>query len=106
MFKKMLTAAALLGAATTAVHADEATARKDPKTGKSCVTMFSSEPTNTGLTRINFRNTCDSAFRVEIDAAERTRSGSIEAGTPEKPSKASVTCKAEERCEAAKWTFN
>jgi hypothetical protein len=105
MFKKSLIAIAVLGAATTVVHAGDA-ARKDPKTGKNCVTMFSSEPTSTGLTRINFRNTCDSPFRVEIDAVARTRSGSIEAGTPEKPSKASVTCKADERCEAAKWTFN
>jgi len=105
MVRKSLIAIALLGAATTVVHAEEAT-RKDPKTGKSCVTMFSSEQTDTGLTRVNFRNTCDSPFRVEIDATERTRSGSIDAGTPEKPSKASVTCKADERCEAAKWTFN
>jgi hypothetical protein len=102
MFRKSLIA--LLGAATTLVHADEA--RKDPKTGKSCVTMFSSELTSTGLTRVNFRNTCDSPFRVEIDTVERTRSGSIEAGTPDKPSKASVTCKAEDRCEASKWKFN
>jgi hypothetical protein len=105
MFRRTLVAIALLGAIATAVHADD-TARKDPKTGKSCVTMFSSEQTNTGQTRINFRNTCDSPFRVEIAAPERTRSGSIEAGTPDKPAKASVTCKADERCEAAKWTYN
>jgi hypothetical protein len=105
MFKRSLITIALLGAATSFVHAEDAT-QKDPKTGKSCVTMFSSEPTSTGLTRINFRNTCGSPFRVEIDALERTRSGSIEAGTPEKPAKAAVTCRAEDRCEASKWKFN
>src|SRR5262245_53994736 len=105
MFKKSFIAIALLGAAATAVHADDAV-QKDPKTGKSCVTMVSSELTNTGMTRVNFRNTCGSPFRVEIDATERTRTGSIEAGTAEKPSKAFVTCKADDRCETAKWKFN
>lgn len=109
MNRTSLIAIALLGAAATAVHAaDNAgdTTRKDPKTGKDCVTLLSSEATTTGRTLINFRNTCDSPFRVEIDVPEHTRAGTIAPGTPEKPAKASVTCRAEDRCEAAKWTFN
>lgn len=105
MLKKSLLAIALLGATANLVHAQDAV-RKDPKTGKSCVTLLSSELTNTGLMRLNFRNTCDSPFRVEVNTVERTRAGTIEAGTPEKPAKASVTCKTDERCEGAKWTFN
>lgn len=108
MTRTSLIAIALLGAATMA-HAEESTndaARKDPQTGKDCVTLFSSEATTTGRTLVNFRNTCDSPFRVQIDVPEHNRAGTIEAGTPEKPAKASVTCRAEDRCEAAKWTYN
>ncbi len=105
MNRTSLIAIALLGAAATVVHAGDAN-RKDPKTGKDCVTQLSSEATGTGRTLVNFRNTCASPFRVEIDVPERTRAGNIEAGTPEKPAKAPVSCRAEDRCEAAKWTFN
>jgi hypothetical protein len=103
-----LIAIAMLGAAAAVHAADNVqdTARKDPKTGKNCVTLLSSESTPTGRTLVNFRNTCDSPFRVEIDVPERTRTGTIEAGTPEKPAKASVSCRADDRCEAAKWSFN
>jgi hypothetical protein len=105
MFKKQIIAIALLGATVTLAHAQDAT-KKDPKSGKNCVTLFSSEPTENGLVRMNFRNTCDSPFQVQIEARERTRQASITAGTPEAPAKAYVTCKADDVCEAAKWKYN
>ncbi len=105
MFKKGIIAIALLGAAATVTHAAADTAQKDPKTGKNCVTFFSSEPGDSGLIKLNFRNTCATAFEIRIPAGSNIRKKSIDAGTPENPSKAFVTCKSSDGCETAKWLF-
>lgn len=104
MLRKSIVAIAMLGSIATLAHGAEA-AKKDPKTGKNCVTLLSSESTIPGLLRVNFRNTCDSPFQVQILASTRTRETSISAGTPESPSKAYVTCKLEDSCESAKWQY-
>jgi hypothetical protein len=93
----VLTTVAILGKAEEAA--------KDPKSGKSCVTFMSSEVTISGQTRMNYRNTCASPFQIRIQAAGNTREKGIEPGSPEKPSKAYVTCKADDRCEVAKWRY-
>lgn len=97
----MLATAAVL-AVTTAYAQDGA---KDPKSGKSCVTFMSSEMTPQGQVRMNYRNTCANAFQIQVQAGENIRKKSIEAGSPEKPSKAFVTCKSDDRCEVAKWKY-
>jgi hypothetical protein len=97
----LLTTAAVL--AVTSAYAQEGT--KDPKSGKSCVTFMSSELTPQGQVRMNYRNTCANAFQIQVHAGENIRKKSIEAGSPEKPSKAYVTCKSDDRCEVAKWKF-
>jgi hypothetical protein len=101
---KKILALALLAATTTLVHAED-TGKKDPKTGKACVAFISSELSDQGLVRMNFRNTCDSPFKIQIQATGATRQKSIEAGTPDKPAKAYVTCKSGDRCESAKWQY-
>jgi hypothetical protein len=105
MLKRSLITIALFGATISLAHAEDA-GRKDPKTGKNCVTQLSSETTDTGLLRMYFRNTCDSKFQVQIMASTRTRAGSIDPGTPEKPSKGYVTCKTDDQCEVAKWKYD
>jgi hypothetical protein len=102
--RKQILAIALLAATAVLAHAGEA-AKKDPKTGKSCVTFMSSEGTNTGMVRLNYRNICPSAFQISIQSSEARREGAIEAGSPEKPSKTYITCKSDERCEVAKWGY-
>ena len=105
MLNRQIIAIALLGATTTFIHAENAAT--DPQSGKKCVTFMASETTPTGQTRMAFRNTCASPFRVEVQVpvGNRTRETSIDAGTADKPSKAYVNCKADERCEAAKWSY-
>jgi hypothetical protein len=105
MFNRQLIAIALLGATAGFSHAQDAAT--DPQSGKKCVTFMSSETTPTGQTRMVFRNTCASPFRVQVQVplGNRTRETNIEAGTADKPSKAYVNCRADERCEAAKWTY-
>src|SRR5689334_12707351 len=88
----LLTTVAVLSQ-TPAIAQDAA---KDPKTGKNCVSFISSELTNTGQTRMNYRNTCATAFQIQIQAGDNVRQKGIEAGTPEKPAKAYVTCKPDE----------
>jgi hypothetical protein len=97
-------AIALLAASATLVHAED-NGKKDPKTGKACVAFVSSELSDRGLVRMNFRNTCDSPFRIQIQATGATRQKTIEAGTPDKPAKAYVSCKPGENCESAKWQY-
>lgn len=97
-------AISLLAATATLAHAED-TGKKDPKTGKACVSFVSSELSDQGLVRMNFRNTCDSPFRIQIQATAANRQKSIEAGTPEKPAKAYVSCKPDDRCETAKWQY-
>jgi hypothetical protein len=97
----LLATAAVL--AVTTAYAQEGA--KDPKTGKGCVTFMSSEMTPQGQVRMNYRNTCANAFQIQVQAGENIRNKSIEAGSPEKPSKAYVTCKSDDRCEVAKWKF-
>jgi hypothetical protein len=89
--------------ALSPAHAQEGA--KDPKSGKSCVTYMSSELTAQGQVRMNYRNTCANAFQIQIQAGDNIRKKSIEAGSPEKPSRAYVTCKSDDRCEVAKWKF-
>jgi hypothetical protein len=102
-FQRQIFATALAAAAALA-HAQEA-AKKEPTSGKDCVTFMSSELTNTGLTRLNYRNICTSPFQIRIQAGENLREKAIEPGSPEKPAKAFVTCKPDERCEVAKWRY-
>ncbi|HEX2616169.1 MAG TPA: hypothetical protein VHL57_01440 [Flavobacteriales bacterium] len=101
---KTILAFALLATTTTLVHAED-TGRKDPKTGKACVAFISSELSDQGLVRMNFRNTCDSPFRIQIQATGVTRQKSIDAGTPDKPAKTYVSCKPGDQCESAKWLY-
>lgn len=107
MFAKRNFAIVLLataaGVASTSAYSQEGA--KDPKSGKSCVTFMSSEMTPQGQVRMNYRNTCANAFQIQVQAGENIRKKSIEAGSPEKPSKAYVTCKSDDRCEVAKWKF-
>jgi hypothetical protein len=98
----LLAMAAILGNAPS--HAEEA-AKTEPKTGKNCVTFISSEWTNTGMLRMNFRNICASPFQIRIPVGESTREKAIEPGSPEKPSKAYINCKSDDRCEVAKWGY-
>lgn len=105
MFKSRQTIAIALLAAVTALAQAQDAAKKDPKSGKSCVTYMSSELTATGQTKVNFRNVCASAFEIQLQAGDKVRKKGIEAGSPEKPAKISITCKPEERCETAKWEF-
>lgn len=104
MINKQITAIALLVAAAGLAHAQDAP-KTDPGSGKNCVSFFSSESPTPGLIRMNFRNICDSQFQIEIMAAEKTRKGTINAGTPEKPAKAYVTCRSDDGCEAAEWKY-
>jgi hypothetical protein len=93
-------------AATFAIapaHAGEAA--KEPKTGKSCVSFISSELTNVGKVKMNYRNICANPFQIRISSGENTREGTIEAGSPDKPSRAFITCNSDERCEVAKWKY-
>jgi hypothetical protein len=104
MIKRLILASALLACVATLSHAAD-TARKEPKTGKNCVIYFSSEQTTTGLLRMNFRNICDTPFKIEIMADQHTRQNSIEPGTPDKPTLGYVTCRQDDRCETAKWQY-
>ena len=103
-YQGQIIAMALLATAATLAHASEA-AKKDPVTGKNCVIFMSSEGTNTGMVRMNYRNTCGSPFQIRVQSRERTREGAIEAGSPDKPSRAQITCKSDEGCEVAKWRY-
>jgi hypothetical protein len=103
LIKRPLIAIGLLAATTTIAGAEE-TGKTDPETGKSCVSFLSSEPTDLGLLRMHFRNTCDSPFEIQI-IGEKTRKGSIPAGTAKKPAKAVVTCRSGDGCETAKWKY-
>ncbi len=105
MFSKKIIAIALLGATASFAYAQDS-AQTDPQTGKKCVTFMSSELTPTGQIRMQFRNICANPFHVQVQAASRTRATDIEAGTADKPAKAYVNCKTDERCEAAKWTYS
>lgn len=78
---------------------------KHPQTGKNCVTFLSSQTTAAFQTRMNYRNICDNAFAIRIQTGDLVREKTIEAGSSEKPSTAYITCKADDRCEAAKWIF-
>jgi hypothetical protein len=101
---KKILAIALLAATTALAHADD-TGKKDPKTGKACVAFMSSELSQQGLVRMNFRNICDSPFTIQIQATGATRQKAIEAGTPEKPAKAYVSCRPGDNCESSKWQY-
>jgi hypothetical protein len=91
--------------AVTAVAAQAQEAAKEPKSGKNCVTFMSSELTSTGQTRMNYRNICGNPFQIRVELRDNVREKGIEPGSPEKPSKAFVTCKPEDRCEVAKWKY-
>lgn len=97
-------AIALLAATASIAHAGEAT-KTEPKTGKNCVTFMSSELTQTGLVRMNYRNICASPFQIRIQAGDAIRKKSIEPGSPEKPTRGYVTCRSDDRCEVAKWEY-
>jgi hypothetical protein len=102
MFSKKIIAIALLGATASFAHAQGET---EPQTGKKCVTFMASELTPTGQIRMQFRNICANPFHVQVEVKDRTRGTNIEAGSVDKPSKAYVNCKTDERCEAAKWSY-
>jgi hypothetical protein len=109
VIKRKLLAIGLLAAMGTLVHAEEAdqagmAGKTDPESGKSCVAFFSSESIDLGRVRMHFRNICDSPFQIQI-MTEKLRKGTIEAGTTRKPGKGYVTCRADDQCETAKWTY-
>jgi hypothetical protein len=99
------TLAIVLLAATAAIAQAQEAAKTEPKTGKSCVAFMSYETTAIGQVRMNFRNICATPFQIRVEATGKTREKGIEPGSPDKPSKAFVTCKQDDRCEAAKWQF-
>lgn len=101
---KKIGAIALLIATTGVVHASEAP-MTDPASGKDCVSYFSSERTNTGLMVMNYRNICGQPFEIRITTEEKTRRGTIKAGSPDKPAKGTVTCRSEDECETSEWKF-
>jgi hypothetical protein len=107
MFVKHTFAIGLLGTAavfaTPPVQAQEGA--KDATSGKKCVIFMSSEMTPQGQMRMNYRNICPNTFQIQVEAGETIRKKSIEAGSPEKPSRAYVTCKPDDRCEVAKWKY-
>ncbi|MEO6080573.1 MAG: hypothetical protein ABIQ86_12435 [Steroidobacteraceae bacterium] len=107
MFSKKHFVIGLITAAAALVQAPAYTAdaAKDPKSGKACVTLISSEHTSTGRVQMNYRNTCATAFEIKIQAGENVRKKGIEAGSAEKPSKAAVLCTSDDRCEVAKWLY-
>jgi hypothetical protein len=98
----LFASAAILGLAPAHAAGE---AKKDPKTGKNCVVFLSSERTTSGLTRMNYRNTCASPFEIRITAGENLRKTTIEAGTPQKPALGYVICQPDDRCEVARWEF-
>jgi hypothetical protein len=104
MFIKQTLATGLLAAAAVLAQAGEA-AKTEPKTGKNCVTLMSSELTATGLVRMNYRNICASPFEIRINAGDVIRKRGIDSGSPEKPTRGYVTCKSDDRCEVAKWEY-
>ncbi len=105
MFKRKIIAIGLLGALTALAHGQDA-AKKDPKTGKNCVSYVSSELSENGVRlRLNFRNTCATAFEIRIPVGAKTRKKTIEAAEVDKPTKAYVTCLPNEGCESAKWVY-
>ena len=104
MHKRMMTAAAVLVAATPLAFA-AGNRQKNPETGKDCVSYFSAQTTRTGLVQMNFRNTCDSVFTIEVHGVDRTRESQIKAGTPEDPAKGRVLCRPNDECVAAKWDY-
>lgn len=104
MIKRQLLAIGLLAAAATLVQGAEEAGKTDPESGKQCVAYFSSEQTDLGRVRMHFRNICDSPFQIQI-MSEKVRKGTIEAGTSKKPGKGHVTCRSDDECETAKWTY-
>lgn len=106
MFKRQFIAIAMLGAVASLAHAQDA-GQTDPQSGKKCVTFMSSDLTPTGQVRMQFRNVCANPFHVEVQTSlsNRIRTTNIDAGSADKPAKAYVNCKTDERCEAAKWTY-
>jgi hypothetical protein len=107
MMKLITTFAAMAAVATAGglAQAEEAAGPTHPESGKSCVAYFSAERTDTGRVRMHFRNICNQPFQIRIPVGEKARKGSIEAGTPDKPAKAYVTCRSDDGCETADWTF-
>jgi hypothetical protein len=103
-FQRQIFATVALAAAAALAHAEEA-AKKEPKSGKDCVTFMSSELTSTGKTRMNYRNICTSPFQIRLQTGDILREKAIEPGSPEKPAKAFVTCMPDDRCEIAKWRY-
>jgi hypothetical protein len=100
---KKIAAITLLGVATGLAQAQDAP-MTDPASGKSCVSFFSSEQADLGLVVMHYRNICNSSFEIRISGA-KTRRGTIKAGAPDKPSKGTVTCRADDKCETADWKF-
>ena len=97
-------AIALLAAAAS-VQAQDAQ-QKEPTTGKNCVAFMSSEYTATGQMQLNYTNICDKSFQITVHGTQDvTKTKAIEAGTVKKPTKASITCKPEYRCEGGKWQY-
>jgi len=103
MLMKHALAIALL--ATTSLVRAEDTGKKDPQTGKDCVTYFSSEAGTAGVVHMNFRNICGSPFQIRVMGSEHTREGTIGPGSPASPSRGYVACSPEDRCEASKWQY-
>jgi hypothetical protein len=104
MNNRRIVAVALL-AASAAMAYGANTAKKDSTNEKDCVSYFSSETTDTGLVRLNFRNSCDSPFRIEVFGLDHTRHNSIKPGSPEDPSQGYVLCTQDDECETAKWDY-
>lgn len=103
MFIKQILAIGLLAAVAATAHTQEA--KKDPKTGKSCVIFVSSEVTNAGRQLMHFRNVCTSPFQIRIQLDGKVREKAIEPGSPEKPSRATVTCTVDDGCSTARWRY-
>ncbi|HTQ37133.1 MAG TPA: hypothetical protein VMH77_08860 [Steroidobacteraceae bacterium] len=104
MHRKQMLAIALLAAAATSAYAGD-TGKKDPQTGKSCVTYFSSAAAGPGAVHMNFRNICNSPFQISVMGEDKTRLGNIGPGSPASPAQAYVTCSVTDECDGAKWQY-
>jgi hypothetical protein len=104
MNKRQMIAVAVLCAATPLAFA-ASNKEKNLETGKDCVSYFSAQTTRTGLVQMNFRNTCDSPFTIQVHGVEHTRESEIKAGTPEEPAKGQVLCSQDDDCVTAKWDY-
>ncbi len=96
-----------LALATPAAFAEQTF--KHPQTGHDCVTSKGYERSSTGKHyHFQFENICGRAFSLRIKPGDGSdvRGTGIGPGSPGAPSKSSITCAVNDRCESGKWYYN